>query len=509
AIVNGVILGLTSESRAAAVVNGNGADAGLLEDASASAAVEPAEEFPWHDPALTIVERLEMARDKPLERKLMAAMAQLDCGACGYLCQTYSEAIAAGAENCLTLCSPGGGETAKALKTILKESGGASGTGGATTPAKPAAVGTRQNPVIATIKSVRNLNGDESAKHTAHVEIDLSGAGVSYRVGDALGVYPTNCDELVEAVIAALGATGDELVASPAGASLALREALRRDCDLAAVEEELVELLATAVEDAEQRTALRQIIENDACGEHDVLDILHLVSSAQPAVQEIVDRLGRLQPRLYSIASSPKARPGEVHLTVGRVERNLRDRPRKGVASTMFADRLQPGDDVRVFVHASRDFTVPSSPDVPMIMVGPGTGIAPFRAFLEERIASSSAGKDWLFFGDQCSATDFLYREELEALGDAEQLRLDTAFSRDQAEKIYVQHRMQQAGAELYDWLQQGAYFFVCGDAKRMAVDVDRALHELIAEHGKLSPEQAGEYVARMRQEGRYVRDVY
>lgn len=509
--VNGEANGGGQEMANGGLAPGAAAATALLTDGSALQ--EPpaeAEEFPWHDPGLPIVERLELAEEKPLERRLMAAMAQLDCGACGYLCQTYSEAIAAGDEKCLTLCSPGGGETAKALKRLLKEEGGAGGNGAATkSPVKPAAIGTRQNPAVAVIKAIRNLNGPGSAKHTAHVEIDLSESGVSYRVGDALGVYPTNCDELVDAVTDALGADPDAIVTSPADASLPLREALRRDCDLATVEEELVEYLAEVAELAEEKAALQQILTDDACGAHDLLDILELAKSARPAVQDVVDRLARLQPRLYSIASSPNAHPGEVHLTVGRVAKDLRGRVRQGVASTMFADRLRPGDQVRVFVHPARDFTVPSAPEAPMIMVGPGTGIAPFRAFMEERIASKAAGKNWLFFGDQCRATDFLYRDELESWVESGKLRLETAFSRDQAEKIYVQHRMKECGAELFAWLEQGGSFFVCGDAKRMAVDVDRALHEAVAEHGGLDPEQAADYVARLREQGRYVRDVY
>lgn len=499
-------LGVSGEANGAAGLNG-AAVAGLLPGVPEELA-EAAEDFPWHDPGLPIVERMELAEGKPLERRLMSAMAQLDCGACGYLCKTYSEAIAAGDEKSLTLCSPGGGETAKALKKILKESGGAK-SGSSATAAKPAAVGTRQNPAVAAVKHIRNLNGEGSAKHTVHVEIDLNGSGVDYRVGDALGVYPTNCDELVAAVVEALGAQGDEMVTSPADQSLPLADALRRDCDLAMVQEELVELLAAQVVDPQEQATLQQIIDDDACDQHDLLDVLQLAASARPPVQEVVDRLPRLQPRLYSIASSPAAHPGEVHLTVGRVEKELRGRDRKGVASTMFADRLKPGDQVRVFIHAAHDFTTPAKADAPMIMVGPGTGIAPFRAFLEERIASNAPGKNWLFFGDQCCATDFLYREELEPLVEAGKLRLDTAFSRDQAEKIYVQHRMKEASAELFQWLQEGGYFYVCGDAKRMAADVDKALHEAISEHGGLSEEQAAAYVAQLRDQGRYVRDVY
>lgn len=489
---------------------GNGVALGLLGDGDRGRTPTQAEEeFPWHDPGLPIVERLDLAAEKPLPRRLMAAMAQLDCGACGYQCQTYAEAIAAGEEKCLTLCAPGGGETAKAVKAILKEQGAAPAAAPTMNGAsRPAPAGTRQNPAVARVKAIRNLNGPGSAKHTAHVEIDLADCGVAYKVGDALGVFPANCPELVEAIIDALGATGDELVESPAGRELPLREALRLDCDLATVDDALVELLQNGGDPAEA-AAVRRAEESDSLCEYDVLDLLQLAPSRRPTPAELAEALGRLQPRLYSIASSPLAHPGEVHLTVGRVETELRGRRRKGVASTMFADRLQPGDEVRVFVHAAHGFTVPADPAAPMIMVGPGTGIAPFRAFLEERIATGAQGPNWLFFGDQRRATDFLYQEELEPLVAADRLRLDLAFSRDQDEKIYVQTRMLAAGEELFRWLEDGGCFFVCGDAKRMAVDVDRALCEIVARHGGLSPEAAAKYVNDLRRSGRYVRDVY
>jgi len=217
-----------------------------------------------------------------------------------------------------------------------------------------------------------------------------------------------------------------------------------------------------------------------------------------------------LAPRLYSIASSLRAHPEEVQLTVGKVACEKGGRLRKGVASTMFSDRLKPGDLVRVFPHASSDFTVPADPGAPMIMVGPGTGVAPFRAFLQERAATNAQGKNWLFFGDQHVATDFLYREEFDAMRESGILtRLATAFSRDQEEKVYVQDRMREKGAKLFRWLEEGAYFFVCGDARRMAVDVDRALHEIIAAEGHMSMGDAAQYVGEMKKAHRYVRDVY
>jgi len=280
---------------------------------------------------------------------------------------------------------------------------------------------------------------------------------------------------------------------------------------LAEITDELLETMIHSCRDPSEKQLLESSLEDPTPIEGwDVLDLLKKINSVQLGPQELVAQLSPLKPRLYSISSSPKAHPHQVHLTVGRVGWTFNNRIRKGVASTMFADRLTPGDEVRVFVHESHGFTVPSDPNAPIIMVGPGTGIAPFRAFLEERAATNSPGRNWLFFGDQKSSTDFLYREELEEMQARGLLtRLDLAFSRDQSEKVYVQNRMKEAGTELWGWLERGAHFFVCGDAKRMALDVDRALHEVIAEYGGKSPDEAAAYVQNLKNSGRYSRDVY
>lgn len=482
-------------------------------------AKEPEETFPWHDPNLTIVERLEMAEGKPLERRLMAAMAQLDCGACGYVCKTYSEAIVAGTEKNLTLCSPGGKNTAKAIKQLLKEGGSTNGNGAAKAAANGHASNGhaakvskyhRNNPFLAKLKSTRNLNRPGSAKHTAHVVLDLAGSGLTYKVGDALGVYPTNPPELVDAILAATRLDAETLVTGTGGQETSLRDALRRKHCLRTAPEELLILLAKKAAKESERSEVDAALADESYENFDVLDALQLAPSAAVTREELLETLPPLAPRLYSIASSLQAHPEEVHLTVGRVAYEVNGRQRLGVASTMFADRVQAGDAVGVFIHEATEFTVPADPAAPMIMVGPGTGIAPFRAFLEERHAAGASGKNWLFFGDQCAATDFLYREELEALQQCGALaRLDVAFSRDQAHKIYVQDRMREHGAELFQWLEAGGYFFVCGDAQRMAADVDRALHDVIATHGNLSAEKAKEYVNRLKLQKRYVRDVY
>ena len=476
---------------------------------------EPEESLPWHDPNLTIVERLELAEGKPLERRLMAAMAQLDCGACGYVCKTYSEAIVAGNEKNLSLCSPGGKNTAKAIKQLLKDGGGTNGNGSAATngAAKAATNGSvydRANPFLAKLKTTSNLNQPGSAKHTAHVVIDLSGSGLNYRVGDSLGVYPTNPPELVDAITAAARLNPDKPVTAPNGQEISFRDALRRHYCLREASEELLAHLAEKTAADAERAAIAAALADESYENFDALDALQLAPSAELSEPELLEYFSPLAPRLYSIASSLRAHPEEVHLTVGRVAYEQNGRERLGVASTMLADRIEAGDSVGVFVHSATDFTVPADPAAAMIMVGPGTGIAPFRAFLEERQATAAPGKNWLFFGDRCAATDFLYQEEFAAMQSSGLLtRLDAAFSRDQEHKVYVQDRMREHGAELCRWLEEGAYFFVCGDAQRMAADVDRALHEVIATHGGKSPDEAKVYVSQLKQQKRYVRDVY
>jgi sulfite reductase (NADPH) flavoprotein alpha-component len=457
------------------------------------------EDQPWHDPALPIDERLKRAEGRPLPSQLMAAMAQLDCGSCGYVCKTYSEALASGAETSLSLCAPGGAETSRALKRLLKEPPAA-----LPTPAKSAplaAAGSRDDPYTATVlRSVRlNKPGSEKAVH--HVEIDLSGGGPAYRVGDALGVYPTNCDELVDAVVAELG--GDRV-------ETAVRDALLSERCLAEITDDCLTLLAEAASPSEaDRIRALRAGDGPAAGT-DVLDLLRRFPTARPCPAAFVATLGRLRPRLYSISSAPRKHAGQVHLTVGRVATTVGGRARKGVASTLLADRVRLGSPLRVFVRPSHGFTLPGDPAKPIIMIGPGTGIAPFRAFLHERDALGATGKNWLFFGDQRSDFDFLYEDELSELAARGVLtRLDLAFSRDGDRKRYVQHRILEHGADVHAWLEEGASVFVCGDARRMAPDVDRALREVIRVHRATDEEGAAAYLANLKASGRYCRDVY
>lgn len=506
-----------ASATATAAIGGDASDSG------GGVAVLEAEDLdgPWHDESLSIDERMELAEEKSPPHKLMAAMAQLDCGACGYMCDTYALAIASGSEKDLSLCSPGGRETQRMLKKIVKAGLGTPAAGASAAPAAadfddeavaegPAPV-SRNNPVRAKVAKIENLTADESAKHTVHVEIKLPDDRLTYRVGDSLGVYPTNCPELIDQILAALRAHGTEHVVAPHGIEAKLVEALESTANLKDISDEMIELVASSAKDEDEKSKIESLLEDDEqLDEMDVLDLLHMAPSATVDVKAFTQALKKLQPRLYSIASSLKAHPGEVHLTIGKVTSTINDRLRRGVASTMFAERMDIGDTSLVYVHGAPDFTVPADDAAPMIMVGPGTGIAPFRAFLEERGATGATGDNWLFFGEQHEATEFLYRDELLAMKESGLLKnLSTAFSRDQDEKIYVQNRMLEAGKELYEWLERGAYFFVCGDASRMAGDVDKALHAIVAEHGGMSEDEAKAYIKQMKKDKRYERDVY
>lgn len=369
----------------------------------------------------------------------------------------------------------------------------------------------RANPFPARLLASRNLNAPGSAKQVHHVEFDLDGSGLVYEAGDALGVYPHNCPVLVGDVLAALGCDGEEAVPAPDGSTTSLRHALTCLYDLGKPSPDLLARFAPIA--AGGGDPGRSGSPTPATLH--VIDVL-LARPAEPKPQipdpiSFVRLLRKLQPRLYSISSSPRAHPGQVHLTVGAVRYDLHGRGRKGVCSTFLADRAVSGETrVGVFVHANRAFRAPASGDTPMIMVGPGTGIAPFRAFLHERKAAGAQGKNWLFFGDQRAATDFLYRDELaDLMREGVLTRLDTAFSRDQAEKIYVQQRMLEHSAELYAWLEAGAHFYVCGDAARMAKDVDAALHTVVERAGGKTAEQAAAYVQALKTAKRYARDVY
>lgn len=337
----------------------------------------------------------------------------------------------------------------------------------------PAETGwSKKNPFPAKLLANITLNARGSAKDTRHIALSLAGSGLNYEVGDALGVHVQNCPEVVDAIIANHQFDPNAEAPLPDGGTAPLREVLLKH--------------------------------------YEVRNLLGVTPASPVSLSAFIENLRKLQPRLYSIASSPKAHPEEVHLCVAAVRYSTEGVPHKGVASTFLADRLTLGDTTGIYFHAANHFRLPTDLSKPVIMVGPGTGIAPFRAFLEEREATEAPGKNWLFFGDQKRITDFLYHDQIiEWVQKGVLTRLDTAFSRDQEEKVYVQTRMLQAGSELWQWLEEGAYFYVCGDAKRMAKDVDTALHEVIQTAGGKSADEAAAYVAQMKKEKRYARDVY
>jgi sulfite reductase (NADPH) flavoprotein alpha-component len=517
--LNGFFAGmLGAQSTAANAVAAFALPDGAHPQATVAEPVE--EETPWHDPAIAMDERLTMAADRSHPMKLMAAMAQLDCGSCGYVCKTYAEAIAKGEDKDLTKCTPGGRETQKMLKHLqanapkvfvavtdvkVKKSS-------ATAEAKPAGSYDRTNPFSARLLYTTLLNAPGSGKDTRLVAFDLRGSGITYTAGDALGVYPENCPDTVAKIAVALGLRGSEDVMGWDDQPASIFEALLKDFTITRPSPDLLDLLArTATADVERDELVKLRDGDEGTGDLEILDLLTRFPSAKPGPSDFVATLSPLPPRLYSISSSQRMHADEVHLTVGAVRyKNSLGRSCKGVASNFLAERARAGQKVRIFVQPSHRFGLPADTSKPIIMVGPGTGIAPFRSFLQDRKAAGATGKAWLFFGDHKSETDFLYKTELEdyLLGGI-LTRLDTAFSRDGDDKVYVQHRMLQNADELWRWLQDGAHFYICGDAKRMAADVDKALRKIITEAGGLSPEETDKYVADLTRSGRYQRDVY
>ena len=484
---------------------------------SANAAAAPAaeeENLPWHDMTLPLDERMTLAEGRPLQQRLMAAMAQQDCGQCGYLCKTYAAAIASGAEKALNRCVPGGKETARQVKELMELRAVAT-PAAAAKPASPpasAAPAGKTSPAPARFEAALPLNKGGSAKDTRQIVLDLAGSGLAYEVGDALGVHATNCPETVAAIIACLGAREHDEVDGPDGARRTLRDALMEACDVGRVSDEAVEVLASRAINPDESQRLQALAEGypGAGPENaDLLELLQTFPSARPPVQELISALSVLQPRLYSISSSPKAVKDAVHLTVAAVRYELRARRRKGVASVFLAERAATRGTVPVFVQAAHSFRLPKNNDAPVIMIGPGTGVAPFRAFLQERRALGAKGRNWLFFGDQRRAHDFLYEDEIAGFQrDGLLSELDLAFSRDQAERVYVQQRMRERAKVLWAWIEEGAYIFVCGSVA-MGKDVDAALAAIIARQGRMGTGAAKAYLANLAREQRYLRDVY
>ncbi len=371
----------------------------------------------------------------------------------------------------------------------------------------------KRHPFPSEVVGVVNLNGKGSSKETLHLELSLAGSGMSYEPGDALAVVPVNAPDVVRAVIDAAKLGGAEEVDVKGIGRKLLADALREDFDITTLSRNVL----TRIAETTGSPKLRELLAEDAkdrlktyANGREIIDALHDFAPSGLSAEALAGIFRKLPPRLYSIASSPLAHPDQVHLTVAAVRYETHGRQRKGVCSTYLADLVKPGDAAAVFIQPNRNFRLPEDPSTPIIMVGPGTGIAPFRAFVEHRAALGAKGKSWLFMGDQHYLYDFLYQLEWQDhLKSGALTRLDVAFSRDQPEKVYVQHRMRERSKEIYAWLERGAHFYVCGDASRMAADVHETLVAIVAEQAATSRESAGEYVENLKKTKRYQRDVY
>jgi len=461
--LNGFFAGLLSSHAANAAPPTTAAAA--PPSGAAAAPPAPANE-PWHDPALSLDERLALAEGRPLGERLMAAMAQLDCRACGYDCRSYAAALASGAERKVSLCSPGGAATAAKLKELLAAARPPQAP--AQPPRKPAAEAAARAGRVAFAARLLGrepLHGPGATAPVVHLVLDTSDAGEPFEPGDSFGIFPENAPDAIEAALAKLRATGRERVLGPTHRECSLRVALAEECDL-----------------------------------RDLDEVLAALPAKRPPLFEIVRNLGRIKPRLYTLASSPRVHPGEAHLTVVVTQ--------GGFASTWLAEKLPLGGAVRTFVNKGR-LRLPSRPAAPVVFVGASAGIAPFRAFLQEREATGASGWAWLFFGGERQADD-LYREEVDHfLGSGVLTRLEKAFPGDATPDVKLADRLLQNGAELWSWLGQGAHLYVSGDARRMAPEVDAALRAIVAEHGRRSPEEAKAFLAALAKDKRYLREIY
>jgi sulfite reductase (NADPH) flavoprotein alpha-component len=377
----------------------------------------------------------------------------------------------------------------------------------------------RKNPFLAQLVRHDRLTLQGSSKDTRHFVLSLAGSGLTYTPGDSLGAFGRNSPAVVDELIACLEFDPATPLTDPRGQPTTLRQTLLQDYTVNRANRKIISGLAQRIPQGEQRNQLMEILDNSdlLCQYIDTRDYIDILmdfdEAAFESAEAFVSQLTPIVPRLYSIASSLQAHPEEVHLCVAVVRYDTHGRPKKGLASGFLADHADMFvRNIPVYVQESRSFRLPKDGSKDIIMCGPGAGIAPFRAFLEQRALEGATGRNWLFFGEQHQATDFLYRDEWLAWQAKGKLhRFDTAFSRDQTQKIYVQHRMREHAGELWKWLQSGAYFYVCGDAKHMAKDVHQALIDIAQQQGGLSPEVAAEYlnVTLMKTEKRYLRDVY
>jgi sulfite reductase (NADPH) flavoprotein alpha-component len=529
--LDGVVTPLSPEEAAKlmpGLLDAPSAPAGPLQDGDDGAA-------PWHDQTLPLAQRMTLADGRPLRRRMMAAMGQQDCGQCGYNCEDYSNAIIQKKEERLNLCVPGGKETARMLKKLYADLEIApSGSPPAApamlrapsakiaepSPAAPLAADvapvetsrtergrSRNHPVSATFVSRTRLNKPGSEKETWHIDFDLTESGLDYVVGDSFGVFSRNDPALVDAIIKTLQAPPD----FPIG-DQTLRQVLIDGVSLNPAPDMLFQLFSYIAGGERRQRAKALASGEDPDGDATTLDVLAAIEKfpgIRPDPEALIEALDPLQPRLYSISSSHKTSPGRIAVTVDAVRYQVAKRTRLGVASTFLAERIAPGDKVQTYVQKAQAFGLPADPSVPIIMIGPGTGIAPFRAFLHERMATKAPGRNWLFFGHQHRDYDFFYEDELVGMKAAGVLtHLYLAWSRDDTQKFYVQDRMRQAGRDLWGWIAEGAHIYVCG-AIRMGKDVERALIDIVAQHGARSANDAVAFIADLKKRGRYQTDTY
>jgi len=376
----------------------------------------------------------------------------------------------------------------------------------------------KNNPYLATIKDNYLLNKEGSEKSTHHIVLNVKGSGINYKVGDSIGILPTNPSFIVEKTLKAMKISGKEIIQLPkTGEELSLVNFLTHRANIANLNKKLLKEIEQRLTKGEKKESLTQLLDSSNkeglrhfLGERELWDFLEEFPEISLPYQTIAHSLRPLLPRLYSIASSKMSVGDEIHLTVDHLQYTTNDQTRHGVATHFLCHQAPKGKPIiPIYLYPSKDFTLPSNPTTPIIMVGPGTGIAPFRGFMQERLITKATNKNWLFCGDRKRATDFLYKDLWEELVKEGLLRIDPAFSRDQQEKVYVQHKLAENAAEIWDWIKGGAYFYVCGDAKRMAKDVDAILHKIVEEQGKLSHEDTKAYVKRLRSEKRYLRDIY
>lgn len=376
----------------------------------------------------------------------------------------------------------------------------------------------RQHPFRASIKARVSLSKQGSQKNTQHLVLDLSGSGIEYEVGDSIGIFPQHDPELVAKTLKAMRAAGNEQIKSKQGEEISLETFFTSYANITDISPKLFRETLARIKDPDKKHHLEQLTDEKNrealktyLSQHEVWDFLEAHEDAYFKPQELADLLMPLLPRFYSIASSQKYVGEEVHLTVAPVEYESRGHKRRGVCTHYLCKLVEMENPVvPVFIQPSHGFRLPSDLNAPLIMIGPGTGIAPFRAFLQERILHHQAkGKHWIFFGEWNQAYDFFYEDEWNQIASRGHLTIHTAFSRDQKEKVYVQHRMQEQKEELYRWLEEGAFLYVCGDAQYMAKDVDATLHEIVQVIGLKEPLEAKEYIKQLKQQKRYLRDVY